>query len=169
MRLEIIIFLITLSPAKLVQLPGPEKKTAGIWERKLLNWNGLLYIIVIFSPYIPCNNCCLLPSSSTQLKMYVVIQFWEKQVPPKTVTVCVCVCVCTLTRAYAKSPTDFIVCVSWGIHKKPLNRIFNFSTQISDFLLCDSNLWLLIGSLSSKLFGFVVPGVIVKANPLIQS
>jgi len=34
MHLEIIIFLITLSPAKLVQLPGPEKKkrkkTAGI-------------------------------------------------------------------------------------------------------------------------------------------
>lgn len=68
-----------------------KKKTAVIWERKLLNWNGLLYIIVIFSPYIPCNNCCLLPSSSTQLKMYVVINFWAKQVPPKSVTVCVCV------------------------------------------------------------------------------
>jgi len=142
MHLEIIIFLITLSPAKLVQLPGPEKKkkkTAGIWERKLLNWNGLLYIIAIFSPRIPCNICCLLPSSSTHLKMYGVINFGANKSHWKYWSVWLCVCVCA--HACVKSPTGFIVCIIWGIHKKLFNRTFNFSTQ---------NFRLLITRFSSK-------------------
>lgn len=49
MRLEIIIFLITLSPAKLVQLPGPEKKDWSMRQEAVkLEWI-IVYYCHLFS------------------------------------------------------------------------------------------------------------------------
>lgn len=102
-----------------------------------------MYIIAIFSPCIPCNNCCLLPSSSTHLKMYGVINFGANKSHWKYISVwlCACVCVLVLRVPLASLYVLFEGCIRsfWIEYLISLHKTL-------DFLLHDSNLRLLIGS-----------------------